>query len=618
MKNYFSEKVDIKTRVSAIGWAFRLAWRFGKAALILWLSVSVALAVLPALALYFNKEIIAKLSAFLSTGGGGYSDIAGTIVIYGVIFTLIGLSSRVNEALIYMMLYDRYYFGMEGMMMDAVQRMPMKYLLKKEVRDEQNAVVNREGSLTDFMSGLCVLIGKLVSVISLLVLAYTVSHPAFYLSLAYVISTFATNFFYAEKQRYNSRVIKKDERTAAYYERIVAEPGPAKEIRVFSATERIKEKWRAAYGNVFNYNLKRKIAGETGALVSGLIFYGFMAGILILSLYAVSNRALAPDGFLMLYTMCANILASVSGMASTIRAMDYGVIWLERQYAFFNSAPQADESAEAGLEFAPDDGSEYAYEARDIHFSYAEGKEVLRGVTFKIRKGESIALVGGNGSGKTTLTKLLLRLYHPDSGELYLFGKPIASYRADFIRKSIGAFFQKFTLFHVTAGENIGFGDIRYVGDEDKLTLAAKKGGVYKLISGFKAGLSQLIGRNVYKHGVMLSGGEGQRLAVSRAHMNDKPVMIFDEPASALDPIAEMEQFRSIQERIKGRTSILISHRVGFARMADRILVMSDGVIAEDGTHDELMARGGIYARFFTEQAKWYDTGAANKGGTHE
>ena len=135
-----------------------------------------------------------------------------------------------------------------------------------------------------------------------------------------------------------------------------------------------------------------------------------------------------------------------------------------------------------------------------------------------------------------------------------------------------------------------------------------QKGGADKLLSKLPKGLEQWLLRTVKKDGAMLSGGEKQRVAVSRAYMSDKEVLIFDEPAAALDPIAEMKQFQAIREKIEGRTAILISHRVGFARLADRILVLDQGRLAESGTHEELMMHNGVYAKFFHEQAQWYET----------
>ena len=169
-------------------------------------------------------------------------------------------------------------------------------------------------------------------------------------------------------------------------------------------------------------------------------------------------------------------------------------------------------------------------------------------------------------------------------------------------------FFQNFYIFHATLRENIGFGDLKNVENEEKIRDAIEKSGVDKMLRDgiFPQGLDTWLDRKVKKDGVMLSGGQQQKVAVARAHMNDKDVIIFDEPAAALDPIAEMEQFYAIREKIAGRTAILISHRVGFARLADRILVLDNGRLVESGTHNELIKLGKVYASFYNEQASWY------------
>ena len=169
-------------------------------------------------------------------------------------------------------------------------------------------------------------------------------------------------------------------------------------------------------------------------------------------------------------------------------------------------------------------------------------------------------------------------------------------------------FFQDFYIFHATLRENVGFGDIKSLAQIRRIKLAMEKGGADKLPDRFPKGMEQWLLRDVIKDGAMLSGGEKQRVAVSRAHMSDKEILIFDEPAAALDPIAEMKQFYAIREKIEGRTAVLISHRVGFARLADRILVLDAGHLVENGSHDSLMQKNGIYAGFFREQAQWYET----------
>jgi ATP-binding cassette subfamily B protein len=156
--------------------------------------------------------------------------------------------------------------------------------------------------------------------------------------------------------------------------------------------------------------------------------------------------------------------------------------------------------------------------------------------------------------------------------------------------------------------ENVGVGAVEDMNDEAKIWEAIRMGGASKVVEKLPKGLDTILGKFQDRNGTELSGGEKQRVASARTHMSNRDILIFDEPASMLDPIAELEQFQNIRDLLDNRTAILISHRVAFARMADKIIMMDDGRIAETGTHDELMALNGLYAHFFNEQAQWYDT----------
>jgi len=251
--------------------------------------------------------------------------------------------------------------------------------------------------------------------------------------------------------------------------------------------------------------------------------------------------------------------------------------------------------------------SRVVFEGKDLRFSYDGKHEVLHGLTFRIHEGETIALVGSNGSGKSTLVKLLVDLYRPDDGELLFYGKRYRDYPIGSVNQKIGMFFQNFYLFHMSLRENVGFGNLKHLKDDSTILSAMEKGGAIALLEKSPDGLEQILKKTVIKSGINLSGGEQQKVAVSRTHMTDKDILIFDEPAAALDPIAEMEQFQNIKAKASGRTAILISHRVGFARMADRIFVLDKGNLVEVGTHDELLQQNGVYANFFHQQAQWYE-----------
>jgi ATP-binding cassette subfamily B protein len=239
----------------------------------------------------------------------------------------------------------------------------------------------------------------------------------------------------------------------------------------------------------------------------------------------------------------------------------------------------------------------------NLSFTYPGNNfSTINNVSFEIKKGEIIALVGPNGAGKSTLVRLLCRLYDPDSGDVKYDGKSIRNMDPDEYRKQFSVVFQDFMLYNLTVEENIRMGNIDEIKSDEKITSAAVNVGVNKLIDNLPNGYNTVIG-NLFDDSRELSWGEWQKIALARALFREAPVLILDEPSSALDADTEHDIFSRFREIVKGRTSILISHRFTNVNLADRIIVLDKGAIAETGTHDELMKRGGIYSTMFTKQS---------------
>lgn len=238
----------------------------------------------------------------------------------------------------------------------------------------------------------------------------------------------------------------------------------------------------------------------------------------------------------------------------------------------------------------------------NISFTYpGNNSHTIKDVSFSIRKGEVVAVVGPNGAGKTTLVRLLCRLYDPDSGSISIDGKDLKNLDPGQYRKLLSVVFQDFMLYNLGAGENIRLGNISKSDAPEDIIKAARMTGIHDLINDLPDGYSTVIG-NLFSDSRELSWGEWQKLAISRALFRDAPLLILDEPSSALDADTEYEIFSRFREIVRGRTSILISHRFINVSLADRIIVLSKGSIAESGTHDELMEKKGIYHSMYTKQ----------------
>jgi ATP-binding cassette subfamily B protein len=244
------------------------------------------------------------------------------------------------------------------------------------------------------------------------------------------------------------------------------------------------------------------------------------------------------------------------------------------------------------------------FELRNVSFTYPRSeRRVLDRVSFRIRPGERVALVGENGQGKTTVVKLLLRLYDPTEGQVLLDGIDLREYSIAELHAAAGVIFQDFVRYEMTVAENIGVGRVSGMNDERRLRQAAKWSGAEEIIERLPQGLHQKLGRRFYG-GIDISGGEWQRIALARAYMRDAQFFILDEPTASLDAKAEREVFDHFADLTRGKMALLISHRFSTVKTADRILVLSGGKIIEDDDHQGLMARGGLYSRLFTLQAE--------------
>jgi ATP-binding cassette subfamily B protein len=246
------------------------------------------------------------------------------------------------------------------------------------------------------------------------------------------------------------------------------------------------------------------------------------------------------------------------------------------------------------------------FEFRNVSFRYpGSSRLVLNGLNFHLRPGERVALIGENGEGKTTIVKLLTRLYDPEEGQVLLDGVDLRDYNLEDLYREIGVIFQDFMRYEMTARENIAVGRIEQIDDLQSLRESARKSMADEVVGKLSSGYEQMLGRR-FEGGVDLSGGEWQKVALARAYLRNAQVLILDEPTSALDARSEYEVFQRFADLTSGKMALFISHRFSTVRMADRIVVLEKGRVAEEGDHDALTHLGGRYAEMFELQAASY------------
>lgn len=330
-----------------------------------------------------------------------------------------------------------------------------------------------------------------------------------------------------------------------------------------------------------------------------IIKIGQMSNALLLLLIYIQGGIAIGQLISLTIAIFSSVSNGLENLGSVIKQISYQAKFYEYYERYF----ELSDDDEGDIDKIPNSVS---IEFCDVSFSYpGSDKQILSHLSFYIDAGETVAIVGQNGKGKSTIIKLLLGLYQPDSGIIKIGGQPLSTYSRVAREKMFAPVFQDFFKYDITLRENIGIGDVTNLYDEERVKRAIKKARADQIVNRLPKGIDTLLGRS-FEGGVDLSGGQWQRVAIARAFMGDQPVMILDEPTSQLDPMVESEVYSDFAKMVEGKTSILITHRLGATTIVDRIMVIENGQICQTGTHQELTREEGIYADMFQAQKQWY------------
>ena len=591
---------EVGAVAASTGQALRLLWTVGPVRTVIYALVTIIDALLPAGIAWVAKQIVdAVVAAQMET----------TLTWVGVECALVVVRSAIYHVDDYMrtMLGARLAIHVNTLIIEKALDLAAQHFEDSRFSDRLARAAKEAGTRPiHLVTHAFTCVREVVRLSSFVVLLWGFSPLAVLAILVGTAPQFVTQTWAASEtfRVQNARTF--DERRSDYLKELLLRESFVKEIKLFALGRYLLGRYRDYQEQFFDQDRKviRRTLGVLLAfrLVATATFYGCYVAVVM---QAVRGQITLGD-MTMLMLVVRGSQESFEATLNSAAKVYEGNLYMDNLFVYLG-LPVDEPWHELPAPGADDEGERASPEVRfeEVSFTYP-GTETpaLEGVTVRIEAGETLALVGRNGAGKTTLIKLLGRLYEPTGGRILLDGVDVTTMPPGDVRRRIGVIFQDFVQYHLTVAENVGVGWLPSIGDGGAIEDAAHQGGAASFIERLPSGYDTVLGR--YYGGAQLSIGQWQRLALSRAFMRRSDLLILDEPTAALDAESEAELFERFQELKEGRTAILITHRFSTVRFADRIVVLDGGRVVEEGTHGELLALDGLYAKMFKAQAEGY------------
>ena len=465
---------------------------------------------------------------------------------------------------------------------------------------------NREASMRPIhiLTATFNVISAVISAISFVIVLFGVSPFAPLIILLASLPGAIVNYYFRNRSFRYMRWHSKERREMMYYSGLLVDKDRAKEIRILGLSDTFIDRYKTVFSKYYK-GLRGLIVKEgVSQMLVGLVSTLVNCGLLIMVAYnVIYNNGLVGD-FSLYSGALSSIGTYVSTLLSSTATIYEGTLFIENIMDFMKEERKISAPPEP---IEPERGADHTIVFENVSFMYPQtNRFVIKDVSFEINSRDSVVLVGLNGAGKTTLIKLLTRLYDPTEGRILLDGHDLREYEPEKLYDLFGIIFQDYGKYAETAGENIRLGDCAREYDSDEIKAAAMAGNAHDFIEALPNGYETPLTRMFEDDGIELSGGQWQKICISRAFFKESDILILDEPTASLDPLAEAEVFRQFSELAENKITIFVSHRLSSAVGATKIVVLDGGRVSEIGNHEELMALRGSYHNLFTVQAERY------------
>ena len=595
--------------IAVVPRVFGFLWEVSPTLLVTLASILLFNAFAPAALAWLSMKVIVDGVVEAATTGSGWLALSVPLgAVFAIWMVNTGLSSV--DVIVRRLLQEKTEVLESVKLLEKAATLDIAFFETPRFYDQLHQAVNHRWYVHYVANQSLSLLQQGISLIAMLGLL-SVLHPV---AMAVLLSTALPSLLmqgrFARRRSEYFDEITRNSRVGEYIHDLLTSRQSAAEVRVFGLARHLVARFlhlAKTQVNIF-WHRERRILG-VDVLLSALSLVGTAVIWVFAVVQAVGSRISVGD-LALVFTASMQCRSQLEGLVNSIGRVFEGVLLASRYFRFIDLDPQ---SVEGTLAPARSDRRvpkpfAGALELRDVGFAYpASERAVLDGLSFTIPAGAKVAIVGENGAGKTTIVKLLSRLYDPTTGAVLMDGTDLRDYDLDDVRGAFSVVFQDFVRYEFSVADNIGFGDVAAVDVRERIEATARRTGAHDTVAGLPDGYDTMLGKT-YDEGVDLSGGEWQFLAIARALMSNAEVLILDEPTAALDALREQELYERFAALTEGRTVVFISHRFSTVRMADRIVVLGNGHVVECGSHEELVALGGKYARMYATQAARYGT----------
>lgn len=580
-----------------------LFWKASKLYTLLLLFLVPLQGLIPVLTVWITKKIVDVLVLQASTGKNALSLLYVYIILWVVFYIVEGIFNPIT-----MMLQGAMTDKLIGVINESIinKSLSIKDLVPFEDPSfyDDIQIIQEEGAWrpVNLIVFIVSIFRSLITTISLLVLLVRF-HPLIALLMVVSLLPQSIILYKLQEEAFENMVTRSPlARKLRYYSTILLSKEFAKESRLFQYGGYFQKKYKDTFQLIHKDSMRIR---KKQTIVASILFIigAIGSGIAFLWVIFKAIKGSFSTGDILLFSSTIIIAGqTIITMIQESTLLYDTLLYMEKFFNFIDITP----SLVSGNKKLEQEGIQ-KIEFKNVSFTYpGASAAALNNVSFSIFAREKVALVGENGSGKSTIIKLICRLYDIDAGSILINGKNIKEYDIDEYRKELGIIFQDYSKYDLTIKENIAISDVEQIENTERIEKAASKSGIDEVILPFENEYDQQLGKN-FKGGVELSGGQWQKLAISRAFFRDSSLLLFDEPSSSLDAKSEEYFFDRINEMSEDKMVIFITHKLSGATMSDKIIVLKDGHIEEEGTHDELIIKNGHYAHLYTIQAKRFN-----------